>query len=494
MQNQQKNGVHNQKSPSQNLQHRMRPRQIKTHSNINKKHSQLNMKTKPIINNNSRSKSRPMLMDDAPNIDFFSGGSILSDYTKQFMGIGKKKDESSEDDDDESDEEEESINQQQQQQQQIPTSLPRQVSNDSHHSLGSGAASPQSNHSGSSNDKAQTWSKKQQELGDQLYQKVHAKCGRNYAPKITGMLIKMGDKKAQQCIDDPAFLDQQIEIAKKLLETNEGVMPQSNGTTNNQLCVSSPTSMLQQHSSSPTTTTPLMNRLGQQFTNVNSPNGVHTGMNGVNRFQQLNTKPVTPNGVVNSPNSGITNTLTTPNQATLHPQQALLNPSLLTSSIPNLLTSSIPNSLYGAVPILSTPQLLAMSPAPASNTSGTPQPVSNGIHHMNGTTNGNITPNSNHHSKHIQQLNQHVQPQYLFTTMPNSLGIPNGVNVNNINGVVTSPGHQQIYSLTPNGVQVVTTPNSLEQQHQQQQTIQQSGWGLALQQNPQINVIQTQPA
>eukprot|EP00483_Globobulimina_turgida_P010332 UN10352 len=95
-------------------------------------------------------------------------------------------------------------------------SLQRQRSNDSHHSVGSGAASPQSNHSAGSNEanKAKTWSKKQQQLGDQLYQKVFAKTGSNYAPKITGMLIKMGDKKAQQCIDDPTFLDEQIQIAK----------------------------------------------------------------------------------------------------------------------------------------------------------------------------------------------------------------------------------------------------------------------------------------
>eukprot|EP01083_Nonionella_stella_P275031 934014_1 len=107
---------------------------------------------------------------------------------------------------------------QQQNTNQLP-SLPRQISNDSHHSVGSGAASPQSNHSASSNDKAATWSKKQQRLGDQLYQKVFAKTGKVYAPKITGMLIKMGDQKAQQCIDDPSFLDEQIKVAKQLLET-----------------------------------------------------------------------------------------------------------------------------------------------------------------------------------------------------------------------------------------------------------------------------------
>ncbi len=42
--------------------------------------------------------------------------------------------------------------------------IQRQISNDSHHSVGSGAASPQSNHSAGSNEahKAKTWSKKQQ--------------------------------------------------------------------------------------------------------------------------------------------------------------------------------------------------------------------------------------------------------------------------------------------------------------------------------------------
>ena len=66
-------------------------------------------------------------------------------------------------------------------------------------------------------DNSRTWSKKQQELGDKLYQKVFARTGGNLAPKITGMLIKMGDKKAQKCIDDEPYLLDQIHVAKKLL-------------------------------------------------------------------------------------------------------------------------------------------------------------------------------------------------------------------------------------------------------------------------------------
>eukprot|EP00481_Brizalina_sp_1-RS-2013_P000028 TRINITY_DN1001_c0_g1_i1.p1 TRINITY_DN1001_c0_g1~~TRINITY_DN1001_c0_g1_i1.p1 ORF type:complete len:165 (+),score=55.04 TRINITY_DN1001_c0_g1_i1:61-495(+) len=130
-----------------------------------------------------------------------------------------------------------------------------------------------------------------------------------------------------------------------------------------------------------------------------------------------------------------------------------------------------------------------MSPAPASATSGTPQPV-NGM--MNGTPQSSSgTPNSCNQKQQIPSI---TQPQYLFTTLPN-----NNLFTNTVNGVVTSPGHQQLYTQHH---QIVTAPNSLEQQQQQalhqqqlntQQTIQQSGWGLALQQNPQINVIQTQP-
>merc|ERR1712154_640547 len=110
---------------------------------------------------------------------------------------------------------------------------------------------------------------------------------------------------------------------------------------------------------------------------------------------------------------------------------------------------------------MGTPQLFAMSPASASNaTSRTPQSVQT----LNPAPNGSTTPNK------LQQ------PQYLFTTIPN---------------LVTSPAQQQTM-FNMNGVNVVTTPNSLEQQQQQQANIQQSGWGLAV--NPQINVIQTQPA
>merc|ERR1719410_2323636 len=143
-------------------------------------------------------------------------------------------------------------------------------SNGSNQSIGNG--SPQSNHSGGSqNDKsAKTWSKQQQKLGDQLYEKVFVKTGKVNAPKITGMLLKMGNTKAQQCIDNPTFLVEQIQIAKKLLESTEGL--------NNGL---SPTSMLR----------------------LNSPNVLLNGMNGHSppkQYQTLNTtNPLSPNGLTN---------------------------------------------------------------------------------------------------------------------------------------------------------------------------------------------------
>eukprot|EP01084_Bolivina_argentea_P054706 100313_1 len=343
---------------------------------------------------------------------------------------------------------------QQQNTNQLP-SLPRQISNDSHHSVGSGAASPQSNHSASSNDKAATWSKKQQRLGDQLYQKVFAKTGKVYAPKITGMLIKMGDQKAQQCIDDPSFLDEQIKVAKQLLENTEGVpsghaLHMPNGL--------SPTSLLQQKSGSPTSNN-LMNRY-----NVNSPNPM-TATTPTNRYQALH-KPVTPNTTLNGGG------LTSPNSANPQMMSNATNNALNAaqmSSIPGLMPSSIQNPLYNAMPRLfhATPQLFANS-------------------HVNGGT----TPNSANKTQPMQNhqvpgltntsSNTATTPQYLFAPVTAPM-----------QNLVASPTHQQ-QLMNVNGVNVVTTPNTLEQQHQQQQRhIQQGGWGLAL--NPQMNVLQAQP-
>lgn len=54
-------------------------------------------------------------------------------------------------------------------------------------------------------------------MGDKLYVMVQAQTGDAFAAKITGMLLKMGDGKAQRCITDPQFLQEQIVLAKGLL-------------------------------------------------------------------------------------------------------------------------------------------------------------------------------------------------------------------------------------------------------------------------------------
>lgn len=374
--------------------------------------------------------------------------------------------------------------------------LGRQGSSDSHHS--GGAASPQSNHSNGSGDanKGKTWSKKQQELGDKLYQKVFAKTGQNYAPKITGMLIKMGDKKAQQCIDNPQFLDEQIQIAKKLLDTNEGVPAQGNNLANSGM--NSPTTLIQQHSGSPTSTNnPLMNNLNT--TNINRFNAMNAGSPTNNRFQTLNTKPHTPNAQMQQ---NVQNVNIQQNQPQLQQQGSAngLNPAAIPTlgSIPNLLSSSIPNSLYGAMPSLfGTPQLFAMSPAPAS--------IGSAANLNSNQQNGGSTPNQQNGANkpridaasltssipNIQQLNtggvNPQQAQYLFTAIPNLGSSPI---------TVTSPAQQQaIFNVNMNG-----TPGSIGNiSNDQQATIQQSGWGLAnMNQNNavqgNINVIQTQQA
>merc|ERR1712176_1188487 len=360
-------------------------------------------------------------------------------------------------------------------------SIPRQTSADSHHSVGSGNGSPQSNHSGGSNDNnKKIWNKKQQELGDKLYQKVMAKTGSSYAPKITGMLIKMGDKKAQQCIDNPNFLDEQIQIAKKLLET-EG-LPNSQNINPNGMVSTTPT-LLGQHSGSPTSNTPLMNRLNAQFgsnalNTINSPNGQLNTLNSPNRYQTLNTtKPVTPNAAIQ--------------QQQNIDQQSSLN----SASIANLLTSSIPNSLYGIPSIFGTPQLFAMSPAPSSAAaaSRTPQPVLTTPKKQPQQVNTQSIPHLNVQQQVVNQQQavniNGQQTQYLFTTIPNLGSAPittvSPAQQHTMFNVVTTPNSGSINNGTPNDAH---TP-----QQMQQSSIQQSGWGLALNPN-QFNAIQTQPA
>lgn len=290
---------------------------------------------------------------------------------------------------------------------------------------------------------------------------------------------------------------------------NEGLPNGSNSQNiNPNNGMQSPTALLQQSSGSPTSGTPLMARFG---INGQSPSNA--------RFQALNTKPVTPNAAL----TNTTNNITTTNplqtqQPTLQQQTSatgLANNATIAnnplsqaqlSSIPNLLTSSIPNSLYGAMPTLfGTPQLFAMSPAPAStttigaNVSRTPQPVVNGNNNNGGNTPNNRGGNKLDTSSLTgsipniqQQLNQNPNgAQYLFTAIPNLGSTPL---------TVTSPAQQQaIFNLsgTPNSMVGVGGNND------QQATIQQSGWGLAnlnqgnVAQNVGVNgvnVIQTQNA
>eukprot|EP01084_Bolivina_argentea_P197336 338194_1 len=392
-------------------------------------------------------------------------------------------------------------NQPQNTQNTIPTTtLPRQTSNDSHNS---GAQSPASNHSGSSNEKRKNiFTKKQQQLGDVLYQKVFAKCGATFAPKITGMLIKMGDQKAQQYIDDSNLLDEQIKIAKTLLQSQQGNLegvPDLNHSNNMVSNINGAPTLLHQQSGSPTNQT-LINRLQT----VNPTFSVNTALTNPNqnnaltpthpRYQALNTKPISPN-----PN---------PLQTTQQPQMTMPQ-TITTSSIPNLFTtSSIPNSFMGQLPggnmalFTTTPSLLAMSPAPSAMSSQPQLPIQrNGTNQQqqatlqqgqNGNspqanTNGHLTPTNN-------TINKTNPSQYLFTTnlLSNPMIVTNP----------TSPATHLMYNTgTPNsmGNGISTdTINTLQQQQQlqqlqqQQASIAQGGWGLAV--NPGIGVIQTQPS
>ena len=283
-------------------------------------------------------------------------------------------------------------------------------------------------------------------------------------------------------------------------DSNEGIPAQGNNLANTGM--NSPTALIQQHSGSPTSTNnPLMNNLNT--TNINRFNGINAGSPTSNRFQTLNTKPITPNANIQNTGGNIQNVNIQQNQPQLQQQgSATINPAAIPTlgSIPNLLTSSIPNSLYGAVPSLfGTPQLFAMSPAPIGSAAN----LNSASNAANAAQNGGSTPNAvNNANKaridtgsltgsipNIQQLNTGGvnQQQYLFTAIP-TLGASPIAAMG-----ATSPAQQQaIFNVTPNNMNG----------NDQQATIQQSGWGLAnLQQNNAnannnggINVIQTQTA
>jgi len=387
--------------------------------------------------------------------------------------------------------------------------------------------SPQSSHSGGSNpgnaairEQQATWSSKQRKLGDVLYTKVLAQTGTEFASKITGMLLKMGDISSQKCINDPTYLQEQLQKAKQLLA-------QQDAADNNVKPVT------------PNATTPL-----GRYT-INSPNSALQGT--PNRFQALTTTPLTPNATLNggvAALSGVTglNAVSLPNNGVgalaagsvgavngvsgMNGVSTLNSMSTLFPSIPNSVNSmNSMNSMgpmYGGMPnLLHTPQLLTVSPNPAGHSTsngvtnhgavhsstasnggtGVGGGGMNGVNGVNGTA--PQTPNATKQtalSPNVSTMSGGTPTPYLFTTIPNLGASPM---------MVTSPSQQALNMGTPksqhNGPQQAQGQGQGQQHPQQQQPQaqqqpasqqqQQLGWGLANQVNGgNMNVIPTQPA
>mmetsp|Transcript_56067 Transcript_56067/g.93452 ORF Transcript_56067/g.93452 Transcript_56067/m.93452 type:complete len:919 (+) Transcript_56067:180-2936(+) len=323
--------------------------------------------------------------------------------------------------------------------------LARQSSADSVHS---GGNSPHSNGSNEGNRKP-NWSKKEQQLGDQLYAKLVSKCPVKLAGKITGMLIKMGDKKAQQCLDNPQYLEQQIQLAKKLLtqqESTEGVP-----------AALSPTALYK------------MNQFTHQMQAAVPQQQQQRGDNAA--LETINTSS-SGNQALNAAQLG-----SIPN---LYPN------SFLNAGVPNLFQT--PPQLFATLSPTSTANAAAggnnRSPKQQQNGRNHPSPqhaLQQQQHHQQQQQQQSVQQTPSPHKNRLD-FSHHAgsstqQPQYLFTTIPN-LGSPMAA--------VSSPAQQQVvFNGTPKNDAGQTQTSS----------IQQSGWGLALghgQNN--INVIPTQNA
>jgi len=335
---------------------------------------------------------------------------------------------------------------------------------------------------------AKTWSKRQQELGDKLYQKVFARTGGNLAPKITGMLIKMGDKKAQKCIDDEPFLLEQIQIAKGLLlsQDGEGMMMPHTPTK-----LLSPLSMQQQQTPSMSlansngSTHSAPGSLTQQLASIafSSPmNTMSTTASTITpnssigaRFQTLNTKAVTPtsNGTLSaqagagatSINGGVppVNLFTSP-MAGFPTGVTSLNGGLNgvnglsgVTGVSGLGNVGMANGMNGMASLY---QQLSPQPNPAGTAS--PKPMVNGVNGAKATA-----------SPMTAQ-----QQQFLYTTIPN-LGSGSNALSSLASAASLSPATAQQGLFTAvNGVNLSGTPTQQNVQNVQTR-IQQSGWGLA---------------
>jgi len=357
---------------------------------------------------------------------------------------------------------------------------------------------------------SKTWSKRQQELGDKLYQKVFARTGGNLAPKITGMLIKMGDKKAQKCIDEEPFLLDQIRVAKKLLLSQEsiaaeGMSSPGNGYLNmphtptkllspSQLSMTPSMSLAHSngsnHSAGPsltqqlasiafsspmTTTTSLTNGTAHSTPQYN-----HSSMtpnSSINsRFQALNTKAVTPtsNGAVsvqpvNLFGAGM-NGLSV-NSVNSMPSMYPVNS--VNGGVAQMNQMNV-NGLSGVTGVSGMASLYQQL-SPHTPNAGTASPK--GVMTQRPTTASPMTAQ---------------QQQYLFTTIPN-LGSGSGALSSLANGSLSPATVQQQQAQVQqqgmfgqvnmnNGgmnVNMNRTPTTAMSNVNAQAHIQQSGWGLA---------------
>jgi len=339
---------------------------------------------------------------------------------------------------------------------------------------------------------SKTWSKKQQELGDKLYQKVFARTGGVLAPKITGMLIKMGDKKAQKCIDDEAYLLEQIHVAKQLLLSQdiESVSSGSMAMNTNLAMPVTPTNTTPSQLLSPLATSTSTPSLTSQLAGI-----ANTQM--ARRFQALNTSL----GSVTTPHKAGTPTSLNPQ----HQAGATGTPTSLATQ---------PINLFAGAGGASLTQQLTSANALFPGAGGVAQVGVNGLNGMVTSTTGVAAPSLYQQLAALNTAGSTASPkpplqkvgaapltpqqqQFLFTTIPNLGSASNPLsslaNTPGSVGNVGSPSQaiQQSGWGLANGMTQQQVPG---QQQQQQQQAQANGQQQGQQQTQAGNVIQTHTA
>merc|ERR1719203_1585850 len=305
-----------------------------------------------------------------------------------------------------------------------PVSNNSPKSGKSTHSGGSG----QSAGSRVASEKKGNWSNTQRALGDVLFTMVKKHMPED-ASKITGMLLKMGEAHAKQCIDDETYLVTQMQRAKIMLNSQQG---------NGNLGINSPltpNSLATQNVMNVSNVTNNVSNV-QNVMNINNMYGINSPNGSVQSVQSLGTpNVVTPNNFqtptkYQTVNTNPVNPLS-PNPIAINGLNGTSLPNGVTQ-IPNLFGNQMPlsnpnstgnpmsNTLYGGVPNLLSPQVMNMN----ANTIAGQSMSANNVSNVNNVNVSNMTKNN-------------------MSNMANMVNGLNGLNamnsMNNVAGSSTTP-------------------------------------------------------